>query len=74
MTILYLLAAVAALIAYALTARFGISTRLLIAAAVFAIPAISVTVWVVVVGDKAAPGSVTVYPNGNPIESNEKKP
>lgn len=72
MILVYLLAAVAALIVYALTSRFGITVRIVIALLVFAIPSISVTVWVSIVGDNASPEAITVYPSGKKSIPSEK--
>lgn len=74
MILIYLLAAAAALAVYALMSRLGVGARVLLAFLVFLIPAVSITVWVVIKGDKAPPDAVTVYPsNENPPDSNEKR-
>jgi uncharacterized membrane protein len=63
MIFVYLLAAVVALFVYAATSRLGAGARVALALVVFAVPAVSVTLWVVIRGDKAPPGAVTVNPN-----------
>lgn len=52
MIFVYLLAAVAALIVYALTSRLGVTARIVVALLIFIIPSVSATVWVFMIGDK----------------------
>jgi membrane-bound acyltransferase YfiQ involved in biofilm formation len=58
----YLLSAIIALVVYAFTPKLGINIRVMLALLIFAIIATSVTMVVVKIGDKAAPGSVIIYP------------
>ena len=60
MILICLLAAVASLLAYFVTASLSRVTRVIIAALVFLIPPAAIAALVVVVGDPAAPGDVTV--------------
>lgn len=60
MIMLYLLAALAALVAYVVTARLRHLTRLSIALLVFVVPSATITVLVLAVGDKAPADAVTV--------------
>lgn len=72
MIFVYLVAAIAALVVYALTFKLGATARVLIALLVFAIPAVSATIWIVVHGDQAPPDAVTVNPSGKKPSSTEK--
>jgi hypothetical protein len=67
MILFYLLAAVAALIGYAVTFRLGVPIRIMIALLIFIIPSVSLTILVFIVGDKAPPDAITVYPNGDKV-------
>ena len=60
--ILYLLAALAAVIAYAVASRLGRAARVAIALAVFLVPSVAMTALVIKVGDQPLPGSVTFQP------------
>lgn len=62
----YFLALIAAILIYVFTSRFGRSMRIILALVVFVILAASITFLIVKVGDDAAPGSVTVYPEKVP--------
>jgi hypothetical protein len=57
---LYMLAALAAIIAYLLAARFRPMTRMAIALLVFVVPCAGLTALVFAVGDKAPPDAVAV--------------
>ncbi len=75
MSLVYLISAVAALIVYGLTSRFGFTARVVITLLVFAVPSVTATVWVFMVGDKAPSDAVIVHPNGeraSPSEKNDK--
>lgn len=67
MIVVFLLAAVAALVVYSFGSRFGFSTRTVIALLVFLIPSVSATLWVYMAGDKASPDALTV--NQNSVKS-----
>ena len=73
MILVYLLAAVAALVVYAVTARLGIVARVVIALLVFTIPSVAATVWVYMIGDKAPPDAVTVQPKNEKPSSSDTK-
>jgi biotin transporter BioY len=49
-------------VVFFLMAKFSLPIRSMIALAVFLIPSIVLTVWVVRTGDKPQPGAVTVLP------------
>lgn len=74
MILVYLLAAVAALIVYAFTSRLDMSIRVVIALLVFAIPVVSITLLVVKTGDKAPPDAVTVHQSNETLPDSERKP
>lgn len=48
--------------AFFLMAKFGMPIRLVAALALFLIPSIDLTLWVVRIGDNAAPDAVTIVP------------
>jgi cytochrome bd-type quinol oxidase subunit 1 len=58
----YFLSAIIALLFYAFSSKLGINARVILALLIFAILAILVTILVIKIGDEAAPGSLTVYP------------
>ena len=60
MIMLYMIAALVALIVYVVTYKLTIRTRLLIAFLVFFIPPTAVTVSVLLVGDRIPPNAVNV--------------
>lgn len=60
MIVCYLLAAAAGLTVYACGARFGKAARIGLAFVVFLVPAVSLTLWILVTGDKWQPGAMTV--------------
>jgi hypothetical protein len=49
-------------IVFFLMAKFGLPMRVAIALAVFVIPSVVLTVWVVRVGDKPPPDAITIVP------------
>jgi hypothetical protein len=57
---IYLFAAIAAVVVYLLAARSRRTIRIAIALAVFVVPSAALTAWVFAVGDKAPPDAVTV--------------
>jgi hypothetical protein len=62
MILLYLIFLVLAVIAFFLMGKFTLAVRLIVSGAVFLIPSILLTAFVVSVGDPAPPGSITVDP------------
>jgi uncharacterized membrane protein len=56
----YLVAALVGLLSYVVAARFERKTRAAIALAVFLIPSVLMTAWVLKVGDQAEPDTVNV--------------
>lgn len=73
MILVYLSAAMAALAVYAVTARLGVITRVVVALLVFVIPSVSATVWVFMIGDRAPPDAVTVQPKSEISSSSDMK-
>jgi hypothetical protein len=49
-------------VVFFLMAKFGLPIRLAVALAVFLIPSVVLTVWVVRAGDKPPPDAVTIVP------------
>ena len=58
--LVYTLAAVAALIAYIAGARLRPAVRTVVALLIFLVPAVGLTAWVFVLGDRAPPDAVSV--------------
>jgi len=56
----YLLFIIGAAVVYLLSARMTRATRLIIAFAVFVVPAVALTAWIVSVGDRPPSDAVTV--------------
>lgn len=63
MILLYLIAAALGAIAYMCAARLGRRARVAIAMLAFLVPAIGVTAWIAMIGDRAPPDAVTVHVN-----------
>lgn len=57
------------IIAYFLMAKFGLPIRIVLALAIFLIPSIALTVWIVRIGDKAPPDAITIIPEQNAHKS-----
>lgn len=62
MIALAVIAFISALVAYMLCSRFGMAGRLLISAAVFVVPIVSMAAWLIINGDRAPAGAITIYP------------
>lgn len=60
MILIYLFAAAAAIIAYFHITQLGMSARIGIALLIFGLPSVLVTLWMIMIGDKAPPDAVTV--------------
>ncbi len=76
MILLYILFFVAGVISFMVTNRLGLPVRVGIGLAVFIIPSILVTLWLLKVGDKPPPDARTVHPQTMieiPKETKEKK-
>lgn len=56
-----------------LTAKFGLPIRIAIALAVFLIPSVALTVWVVRIGDKPPPDAITVVPKPSTPDKTDSK-
>jgi hypothetical protein len=68
MTIAYIIFLAVAVITFAMTSRFPIEWRLVLAAAVFLSMSVTLTVWALKIGDEALPDSRTVFPEKKPAE------
>lgn len=53
------------IVAFFLMAKFGLPIRMAVGLAVFLIPSIVLTVWVVRIGDKPPPDAITIVPEQN---------
>lgn len=73
MILAYLIAAIAGLAVYSLAFRLDAGYRVMLALLVFAVSSVIITVWVVVVGDRAPPDAVTVTPDGKLAPASEEK-
>lgn len=62
MVLIYLLFLVAGVVAFMLTGKLGLPTRIGAALAIFIIPSVLATLWLLKVGDKPPPDAGTVYP------------
>lgn len=62
MTIAYIAFLVLGVIAFFLMAKFGLPIRIAVALAVFIVPSIVLTMWIVRVGDKPPPDAITIVP------------
>lgn len=67
----YLVFFVLGAVVFFLLAKFGLPIKLMIALAVFLIPSIVFTVWVIRTGDKPPPDAITVFPKHS--EGSSKK-
>ncbi len=61
MILLYIVFLIVAVVVFFFTPRLGLPTRLLIAAIVFALPSLVMTVWMTKVGDKPLSGARTIH-------------
>jgi hypothetical protein len=61
------------IVAFFVMAKFGLPIRIAVALAVFLIPSIALTVWVLRVGDKPPSDAITVVPKSSTTDS-EKGP
>ncbi|HMH68746.1 MAG TPA: hypothetical protein VK519_12605 [Pinirhizobacter sp.] len=64
----YIIFFVVAVLTFAMTSRFPMGWRLVLAAAVFLLMSVALTILVVKVGDKPSPDSRTVFPEKSPPE------
>lgn len=60
---LYIVFFVVGLVTLAVAAKLNLPLRLAVAVAVFVVPSILVTLWVLKTGDKAPPDAITVLPD-----------
>ena len=63
MILLYILFFVCGVIAFFVMSRLGIYMRVSIALAIFVIPSLVATLWIIKIGDKAPPDAITIYPD-----------
>ncbi len=62
MIALYTFFVIVGLVVFLVCYRLRFLTRVMLAIGVFLVLSIAATVWVFIVGDRALPGSVTIYP------------
>ncbi|HSB02737.1 MAG TPA: hypothetical protein VLE49_18965 [Anaerolineales bacterium] len=72
MVLLYVLFFVAGVVTFLITGRLGLPVRVGVALAIFIVPSILATLWLLKIGDKPPPDARTVYPQGT-IQTPEKK-
>lgn len=65
MIIGYITFLVLGVVTFLLMAKFGLLIRITVALAVFLIPSIVLTVWIVRTGDKPPPDAITIVPEQN---------
>ncbi len=73
MILIYIVFLIFAAVVFFFTPRLGLSTRLLIAAIVFLLPSLVMTVWVIKVGDKPLPGARTIHLAPNDEDQRSEK-
>mgnify|MGYP001612831995 CR=1 FL=1 len=74
MIIAYITFVVLGVVAFFLMAKFGLPIRIAVTLAVFLIPSVSLTVWVVRVGDKPPPDAITVVPKPSTPDKTRRTP